>query len=230
MVDSRLNVQSDSSISQCSVLFYSRSGILGSLCFLQSCRRKVHFPKGIHSTECTPRTGDFVKDQDCVSQLPQVCPVVVKQLQVFAVSVLIYLTIHLKMKTHTCSLQSLVPGVFLCVPQVLPFCSRHPSQTTDFLQNKLSSLSERTVYVFLKDFSPVAETHSDFLILATMSSGGRQVFSCGRLHPPELSVPLQQECVKQQCLPVIRRRMILGTLMVLVVFSDKAECSCSFSL
>lgn len=47
------------------VLFYSRSGLLDSPCFLQSCRRKLHFPKGIHSTEQTLRTGDFVRD--CVS-------------------------------------------------------------------------------------------------------------------------------------------------------------------
>lgn len=48
------------------ILFYSRSGLLGSFCFLQCCRRKVHFPKRIHSAEHTLRTGDFLKDQDCV--------------------------------------------------------------------------------------------------------------------------------------------------------------------
>lgn len=39
--------------------------------------------------------------------------------------------------------------------------------------------------------------------------GDRFLF-CGRLHPPEISVLLQQECVRQQCLPVIH--MILETL------------------
>lgn len=37
------------------VLFYSRSGFLDSLCFLESCRREVHFPKGIHSTHSQHR-------------------------------------------------------------------------------------------------------------------------------------------------------------------------------
>lgn len=54
-----------------------------------------------------------------------------------------------------------------------------PTQTTDFLQNKLSSLLGRTLCVFLKDFSPIAETHSDFLIISAMSSDGREFFSVG---------------------------------------------------
>lgn len=62
----------------------------------------------------------------------------------------------------------------------------------------------------LKYFSPVAEAHPCFLIFPVMSSDGGQVLFCGRLHPPELSFPLQQDCVRQQYLPVIHR--VLETL------------------